>query len=67
MKSERDGRWLACGGIVETHGGEDGKQMKNLAKSYHEYVGDPQDGGIAPFFTKLGERDVITLLSPWSG
>src|SRR5882757_1317591 len=61
-KSHRDGRWLACSGIVECEDGKDAdrdRKTKNIAKvMFHEYVGDAKDGGITPFLTKLGERSV---------
>ena len=61
VRSERDGRWIACSGVVEMKesAGGQGQDPKNVSKIvYHEYVGDAKDGGIAPFLTKLGERDV---------
>jgi hypothetical protein len=63
VRSERDGRWSACAGIVETEQTEGmiGQRSaeKNVSKVlFHEYVGDAKDGGIAPFLTKLGDRDV---------
>ncbi|KIX99619.1 uncharacterized protein Z520_04252 [Fonsecaea multimorphosa CBS 102226] len=64
VRSERDGRWLACPGILERS--EDDKdessQMKcpnNITKVIcHWYLDDAKDGGIAPFLTKLSGRDV---------
>lgn len=59
-----DDRWLACAGIVEPglQGAENGTKddnHKDVGKvEYHEYVGDAHDGGIAPYLTQLGGRDV---------
>src|SRR6202042_3744126 len=60
IRSERDGRWSACAGILELEDDKwQGQGQKNISKVlYHEYVADAKDGGIAPFLTKLGERDV---------
>ena len=58
-----DERWSACAGIVEMKASEnEAKQEKggtNVSKiMFHEYVADAKDGGMAPFLTKLGDRDV---------
>lgn len=51
--SEADGRWSACAGIAELKEDE-GKGQKNLSKiTYHEWVEDAKDGGIATFLTEL--------------
>ncbi|KIX03518.1 uncharacterized protein Z518_07071 [Rhinocladiella mackenziei CBS 650.93] len=58
VRSERDGRWLACAGVVEFSGADD-SGYKNVAKvMFHEYMGDATDGGIGPYLTRLGGRDV---------
>ncbi|ETI25384.1 hypothetical protein G647_02157 [Cladophialophora carrionii CBS 160.54] len=63
VRSDRDGRWAACSGVVEMEQTEGMTGPPNAQKNvsrvlFHEYVGDAKDGGIAPFLTKLGDRDV---------
>ncbi|EHY58882.1 hypothetical protein ABEF95_005844 [Exophiala dermatitidis] len=69
VRSERDGRWLACAGIVETdirrvEGETKEGRLDNVARvTFHEYVGDAHDGGIAPYMTRLGGRTVPCFLT----
>jgi hypothetical protein len=60
IRSERDGGWLACAGILEVGDEEESKEaQKNVSRiTGHEYVGDVKDGGIAPFLSKLADRHV---------
>ncbi|EXJ57624.1 hypothetical protein A1O7_07973 [Cladophialophora yegresii CBS 114405] len=63
LRSDRDGSWAACSGVVEMEQteGMTGRLsvQKNISRVLsHIYVGDGKDGGIAPFLTKLGDRDV---------
>ncbi|KIW93746.1 uncharacterized protein Z519_05061 [Cladophialophora bantiana CBS 173.52] len=64
VRSERDGRWLACAGILERseEGIGEGSHVKGKGNvtniMCHWYLGDAADGGIAPFLTKLGDRNV---------
>ena len=56
-RCKQDGRWLACAGILEVKGNNEGQ--RNVSEiAYHEYAGDPKDGGIAPFLMRLGNREV---------
>lgn len=47
-------RWTALSGAIDP---PEGTQNVNKIEQ-HEFVGDTGDGGVAPFMTKLGGRDV---------
>ncbi|EXJ80632.1 hypothetical protein A1O3_06916 [Capronia epimyces CBS 606.96] len=69
VRSERDGRWLACAGIVEIddkqteNGTRDEKNLNVAQVEFHEYVGDARDGGFAPYLTRLGGKNVPCFAS----
>ncbi len=51
--------WLACAGIVEIDSSKSSPPTKNTATvTHHDYVGDPKDGGIAPYLTQIGGKQV---------
>lgn len=50
-------QWGLCAGVVESQGAP-GKDRNVVKVMYHEYVGDANDGGIAPYLTKIGGREI---------
>lgn len=59
-----EGRWIACAGVVEldgleTGGDRYGKQERAVSRfTYHEWMDDVKDGGIASYLLNVGGRDV---------
>ncbi|KAK5206855.1 hypothetical protein LTR41_007388 [Exophiala xenobiotica] len=66
VRSKTDDSWIACSGTVEI-ARESGEEVNVSRVTLHEHVGAANDGGIAPYLSHLGGRDVPCYLGEPEG